>query len=202
MKKMWILIMLAMGSGILSTQAAWIDGFEDPSYPHAPGSWAPLTAPWEDAASQGAYTGYGYNSPSATYGPGANWEWGHAWRPPDNDGVKFHIFGDDTGTNASLRFMVDDYSGSTNVADTRITVSGLSGDTWYDVRATLTPTRDGHYQAVGEYKLSSNENWITIGTLTTYNGFAPNYIGISCLRGGFMDDVGYYPPHGMMIIIK
>ena len=78
MKKILITAVAAVwlgGLGASSAQADWTDDFE--SYTHG----AALGAPWESVANFGAYVGLGEGGSKGTQGPGANWEFGRAYRP-------------------------------------------------------------------------------------------------------------------------
>jgi len=102
-----------------------------------------------------------------------------------NDNAVLDIFGDDKG-KVSLMFVVEDYKEGKYGADTRIEVPGLSVGTWYDIKMTVAG-RD----VTAEYKRYDSKVWIKIGELTAYSGFLPNYVAISAIRGGCLDDVGY-----------
>ena len=100
------------------------------------------------------------------------------------DTVKWNFSGGASDGSASLTFMAEDYEGDGYVTDARVTISGLSWDTWYDVRITLT-----NGAARGEYKASASATWIVAGTRRFYDDFMPNYVGCAGSRQSATDDI-------------
>ena len=46
--------------------------------------------------------------------------------------------------------------------------------------------------ATASYKASASSTWNTIGTLTAYSGFSPNYVALSAVRRGYADNVQFF----------
>jgi len=63
----------------------------------------------------------------------------------------------------------------------------LPADAWYDVRLILGEDRT----VTLEYKHVEMSYWVPVGALPVHDDFRPNYVAISAMRGGRVDDVGY-----------
>ena len=202
------------------SKTGWVDDFEN----YECEGFVSLTAPWEDAASQGAYWDMGYKESQGAEGPGYNWYYGHAWRPitvgqvlvakmrlePTTDyqsakvglvkdksfeplngcftganSASLTLHGDASKKSAILVFGIDSYKGEKN-SHREKEVKDLVSNVWYDVRLKVEG-RD----ITAEYKPSDKNEWISVGKMRAYDGFEPKYVGISGLRGGYLDDVGY-----------
>jgi hypothetical protein len=196
-----------------------------------------LPSPWENVADQYAHAKTGYKDTAGCGGPGANWTWGHAFKPTaDKNNIRkgntlvaklrlgkgntyqgarvglttdksvadkanyftghknalLHLMANKDGSKANLVFAVHNNKDADHQEDRRIYVSGsskiypLDVGVWYEVRMKVS----GKYVSA-QYKQADEKTWKKIGSLTVYDGFEPNYIAISCLRGGFLDDVGF-----------
>ena len=116
------------------------------------------------------------------------------------DTVKWQFAGGVSDGSGSLVFMVEDYEGDAYVTDTRTTISGLSWDTWYDVRIVLAGGN-----ARGEWKESAADTWNAAGTYPVYDDFAASYVGLSAIRRSAVDDITCTqsaPPQGAMVLTR
>ena len=103
------------------------------------------------------------------------------------DDVNLRLFDDGSGgaASSSIMLVANNYADGSYVEDNRVVVSGLSLDTWYDIRLRIV---DGN-QAVGEYKEVTSDTWLLVGTVSTYDDFTADYAGMYLRRAGFADDL-------------
>jgi hypothetical protein len=85
-----------------------------------------------------------------------------------------------------LTFWSENFDGGVYVDDDRVEIGGLSADVWYDVQLSLDDTDQ---QVSGAYRVSGTSSWTPLGVLAYADGFQPNYLGLSALRSGYLDDI-------------
>ena len=187
----------------------WNDDFE--SYPS---SWDAIPAPWETG--DGEYACYvqpniGYGPSKGVGGP-SNWDWGYQYRPTDDSVTQLcgrvYAASGQTWSNAYISLIgsknhtADRVSiglqsegehditliviAATSGDDNRHQISGLSEDTWYDVRLTQAGS-----DWLGEYREAGSSVWLSAGTVTPYSNFDDTYVGMAAQRGGSIDDITY-----------
>jgi len=98
-----------------------------------------------------------------------------------------HIAGGADERYAVLRFRTRDPAGKQHAGISAAPHPFLPANTWFDVRLTL-----GQNATVTlEYKHVEMSDWIAVGALPVHDSFRPNYVAISAMRRGRVDDVGY-----------
>ena len=98
-----------------------------------------------------------------------------------------HIAGSADERFANVSFRMTDPSDKTLGSVSAAPHPFLPTDAWYDLRLTLGENRT----VTAEYKHVDMSYWVPIGTLTAHDDFQPNYVAISAMRQGTLDDVGY-----------
>jgi hypothetical protein len=132
-----------------------------------------------------------YGKVYADSGP-ASWSYGSLYLSDSKytnvDPVWVEAVSYDSPSDLRMRIETDDYEGGVFQNYHIATVTGISFDTWYDIRMTISGN-----QALGEYKAASSPTWLTIGTVTLFDDFGDGYVGMRELYGTRLDDVGYVP---------
>jgi len=207
---------------------AWTEDFEAYSHSADLGS---LSVWNVDGTTGGkVYNGQGDGDKGATMGAGS-WTWGSAFKLADGGVLQAKLFvesnnqynalkiglssaiatggnggsGRPAGPMAELRLQ-NGYNAQWNWRTVAETGSGENQgfddapapDSWYDIRMT---TNAGNGSVTYDVKSVGTGSWTTLGTLNTFAGFAPNYVWISGMRQGAVDDIISTPEPATMAML-
>ncbi len=135
-----------------------------------------------------------------------DWSAGNAWYAGEwngADSVNIHLI-DNNGATAYIQLNSAEYSdaGLWLNQNQFVTTQGFSINTWYDVELSLSGG-----SATGRVRESDGPGaWIGLGTVTsplTDGGdpFEANYVGLSTIKAGIVDDVATIPEPSSLVAL-